>query len=91
MVKKEQKKAHFPTQPLLLMTLTKEPFEIIVGKGGKDGNQHFLLFPQCFIPYERHQSSIDLLNPLPDDKILDWSELKLIADDILTLSQAKKI
>ena len=24
-----------------------------------------------------------LLNPLPDDKILDWSKLKQIADDIL--------
>ena len=23
------------------------------------------------------------LNPLPDDKILDWSKLKQIADDIL--------
>ena len=22
-------------------------------------------------------------NPLPDDKLLDWSELKQIADDIL--------
>ena len=25
----------------------------------------------------------DILNPLPDDKILDWSILKEIADDIL--------
>ena len=25
------------------------------------------------------------VNPLPDDKILDWSKLKQIADDILTL------
>ena len=24
-----------------------------------------------------------LFNPLPDDKILDWSKLKQIADDIL--------
>ena len=23
------------------------------------------------------------INPLPDDKILDWSKLKLIADNIL--------
>ena len=23
------------------------------------------------------------INPLPDDKILDWSKLKQIADDIL--------
>ena len=26
-----------------------------------------------------------LLNPLPDDEILDWSKLKQIADNILTL------
>ena len=25
----------------------------------------------------------DWVNPLPDDKILDWSKLKQIADDIL--------
>ena len=34
------------------------------------------------------QIEFDLtLNPLPDDMILDWSKLKQIADDILTLSQ----
>ena len=26
---------------------------------------------------------VRIVNPLPDDKILDWSKLKLIADDIL--------
>ena len=25
-------------------------FENIVGKGENAGNQHFLLFPQCFLP-----------------------------------------
>ena len=30
------------------MTLKKMPFEKIVGKGENAGNQHFLLFPQCF-------------------------------------------
>ena len=29
----------------------KRPFENIVGKGENTGNQHFLLFPQCFLPY----------------------------------------
>ena len=33
-----------------LTTLTKRPFENIVGKGENAGNQHFLLFPQCFLP-----------------------------------------
>ena len=32
---------------------TERPFENIAGKGGNAGNQHFLLFPQSFIPYER--------------------------------------
>ena len=31
------------------------------------------------------------LNPLPDDKILDWSKVKQIADDILTCIQNEKI
>ena len=32
------------------MTLKKKPFENIVGKGENAGNQHFLLFLQCFLP-----------------------------------------
>ena len=27
--------------------------------------------------------NITVISPLPDDKILDWSKLKQIADDIL--------
>ena len=30
----------------------KKPFENIVGKEENAGNQHFLLFPQCFLSYE---------------------------------------
>ena len=33
-----------------LTTLKKNSFENIVGKGESAGNQHFLLFPQCFLP-----------------------------------------
>ena len=40
------------TQSQLLMTLTKMTFENIVGKGENAGNQHILLFPQCFEPYQ---------------------------------------
>ena len=29
------------------------------------------------------------INPLPDDKILDWSKLKQIADDILKVHSNK--
>ena len=28
-------------------------FEIIVRKGQNPGKQHFLFFPQCFLPFER--------------------------------------
>ena len=36
---------------LLFTTLGNKPFENIVGKGENAGiNQHFLLFPQCFLP-----------------------------------------
>ena len=33
------------------MTLRKEAFEIILGKGENAGNQHFLLFSKCFLPF----------------------------------------
>ena len=32
------------------MALEKRAFENIVGKGENAGNQHFLLFPHCFLP-----------------------------------------
>ena len=38
------------TQSRLLTTLGRKPLENIVGKGENAGNQHFLLFPQCFLP-----------------------------------------
>ena len=38
-------------------TLRKKPFENIVEKGENAGNQHFLLFPQCFLPYQRQKPS----------------------------------
>ena len=40
----------------LLTTLYKKPFEDIVGKGENAGNQHFLLFPQCFQPFPKQIS-----------------------------------
>ena len=35
------------------MTLFKNPFENIVGKGENTGNQNFLLSPQCFGPFPK--------------------------------------
>ena len=39
----------FTTQSRLFTTLKKKYFENIVGKGENAGNQHFLLFSQCFL------------------------------------------
>ena len=38
------------------MTLKKQAFENIAGKGKYVGNQHFVLFPQCFLHYQRQKS-----------------------------------
>ena len=40
----------------ILMTLRKKPFENNVGKGKNAGNQHFLLFPQCFLLFPKQIS-----------------------------------
>ena len=40
----------FTTRSRHLMTLKKKSFENILGKGENAGNQHFLLFMQCFLP-----------------------------------------
>ena len=38
-------------QSRLLTSLGKKALENIVGKGENASNQHFLLFPQCFLPF----------------------------------------
>ena len=45
-------------RPLVLKSYAPptELFENIVGKGKNAGNQHFLLFPQCFLPVPRQHS-----------------------------------
>ena len=43
----------FATQSRLLTPMEKKAFENIMGKGENAGNQHFLLFPQCFQSYQR--------------------------------------
>ena len=47
----------FTTYSRLLTSLGKKPFENIEGKGENAGYQHFLIFPQCFLPYLRQKSS----------------------------------
>ena len=41
------------------MSLNEKSFEKIVGKGENAGNQHFLFFPQCFLPLPK--TSIEFL------------------------------
>ena len=41
------------TQFRFSTTLKKKPFENTVRNGESAGNQHFLLFPQCFLPFPK--------------------------------------
>ena len=43
----------FTIQSQLLISLYKKPFENSVGNRENDGNQHFILFPQCFLPFPK--------------------------------------
>ena len=54
---KEKMLAFYHTIPTL-MTLGKKTFENIVGKGENAGNQHFLLFPHCFLFFPKQISNI---------------------------------
>ena len=74
----------FTTQSRLLKTRSKTSLENIEGKRENAGNQHFLLFPQCFQPYQRRNSSF-IISPssanafnLDQSKILSFgTELNL--------------
>ena len=46
----------FTTRSRHLTTLKQMAFENIVEKGENAGNQHLLLFPQCFLPFPRQIS-----------------------------------
>ena len=47
----------FTSQSRLLTTLKTNALENTVGKGENAGSQHFLLFPRCFLFYQRENSS----------------------------------
>ena len=59
-----------------LTTLWKKPFENIVGKGENAGNQHFLLFPQYFLPFPKQISILDSLFNCGLQMLLIWIGLK---------------
>ena len=50
----------FITQSGLLTTLYMKSLENIVGKGENAAKQHFLLLPQCFMPFPKQISSCQL-------------------------------
>ena len=66
----------------------------MVGKGENAGDQHFLLFPQCFqkrsfLGVVKTQDRVvrsyhyqeHSLTAIPDDIILDWYKFRAFADD----------
>ena len=53
-------------------------FENIIGKGENAGNQHFLLFLQCFLPFPKHISIIQVT-------------FILLSASALKLDQSKKL
>ena len=48
-----------PYQSWVLTTLKYRIFEKIVGNKENAGDQHFLLFPPCFLPYKGQKSSLE--------------------------------
>ena len=91
----------FADDKLTLPKMTVSLFDIVentVGKGENVVYQHFLLFPQCF-PYPAFSpfptlfskaSFLEVVNPLPNNKILDRSKLKALAGDKITVIQKLK-
>ena len=67
---------------------TDKAFENINGKQENTLNQHFPHFPPTtrFSTFTQREA---VINPLPDDKILDWSKLKQIADKFQSVFQMK--
>ena len=48
-------KMNFVIWATFILTLKKKPFENIVGKGENAANQHFVLFPWCFLSCQKHK------------------------------------
>ena len=61
-----------------LKTLKKKAFENIVGKGENAGHQHFLLFPQCFLPDQRQKIIILVTLTLSSANAFNLVESKIL-------------
>ena len=66
----------FTMQSRLLTTPREKTFENIVGKGENAGNQHFLLFPQCFLSFPNQISIFDLHLICSLQMLSIWTSLK---------------
>ena len=67
------------------MTLRREAFENIVGKGENVDNQHFLLFLKCFLPFPK-QISIFLFSFILSSASslnLNWSKTLSFGEELL--------
>ena len=68
----------------------KKPFENVVEKGENAGNQHFLLFPQCFLPFPK-QISIFQSHLSPANTFsLNQSEILSFGKELIHLQWEKK-
>ena len=74
-----------------MATLKEKASENIIGKGKNSGNQHFLLFHNVFFHIRDGQIICAPFNSLPNDKILDQSKLKALADDTINVNQELKL
>ena len=51
----------------------KDPFQNIVEQGENAGNQHFLLFPQCFLPQERQLKCFQVQKDYRLQMLSNWT------------------
>ena len=68
------------------MILDMKPFENIARKGENAGNQHFLLFPQCFQPCQKQKSSFSTLSKT---KIIIFSIFIMSSANAFNLHQSR--
>ena len=61
------------------MTLNKKPFESIMRKGENADNQHFLLLPQCFLPYQRKITSFEDYLNCHLQMLLIWTSIHFLS------------
>ena len=62
----------------------KKAFENLVGSGENAGNQHFLLFPQCFLPFPKQISIVYV-------QLIFYSAIAFKLDESLILSLGKEL